>query len=173
MNTNFQSQIPSPRTITGEGWAAIAGAIGSAFLLVKGSSARSQRASPNRSAGPTSTPRCWRRGNVSTPLILPSWRSWMPTTGNYWPPWTGRSPASMSSNSVSPAWTSAQGSSQASHSRAGVSPASRGGQARRLPYYSSQPEIILARAVSSATASPLGATRAISTNKQQKKESNE
>ena len=35
MNTNFQSQIPSPRTITGEGWAAIAGAIGSAFLLVK------------------------------------------------------------------------------------------------------------------------------------------
>ena len=35
MNTNFQSQIPSPRTITGEGWAAIAGAIGSAFLLAK------------------------------------------------------------------------------------------------------------------------------------------
>ena len=35
MNTNFQSQIPSPRTISGEGWAAIAGAVGSAFLLVK------------------------------------------------------------------------------------------------------------------------------------------
>ena len=35
MNTNFQSQIPSPRTITGEGWAAIAGAVGSTFLLVK------------------------------------------------------------------------------------------------------------------------------------------
>ena len=35
MNTNFQSQIPSPRSITGEGWAAIAGAVGSAFLLAK------------------------------------------------------------------------------------------------------------------------------------------
>ena len=35
MNTNFQSQIPSPRSISGEGWAAIAGAIGSAFLLLK------------------------------------------------------------------------------------------------------------------------------------------
>jgi hypothetical protein len=35
MNTNLQSQIPSPRLISGEGWAAIIGAIGSAFLLVK------------------------------------------------------------------------------------------------------------------------------------------
>ena len=35
MNTNLQSQIPSPRAISGEGWAAIAGAIGSAFLLAK------------------------------------------------------------------------------------------------------------------------------------------
>jgi hypothetical protein len=35
MNTNLQSQIPSPRVISGEGWAAIAGAIGSAFLLTK------------------------------------------------------------------------------------------------------------------------------------------
>ena len=35
MNTNLQSQISSPRTISGEGWAAIAGAIGSAFLLAK------------------------------------------------------------------------------------------------------------------------------------------
>ncbi len=35
MNTNLQSQIPAARTITGEGWAAIAGAIGSAFLLAK------------------------------------------------------------------------------------------------------------------------------------------
>src|SRR5450759_3090268 len=35
MNTNFQSQIPSPRAISGEGWAAIAGAVGSAFLLAK------------------------------------------------------------------------------------------------------------------------------------------
>ena len=35
MNTNLQSQIPSPRAISGEGWAAIIGAIGSAFLLVK------------------------------------------------------------------------------------------------------------------------------------------
>ena len=47
------------------------------------------------------------------------------------------------------------------------------GQASRLPYYSSQPETILARAVSLVTASSLGATRANSTNKQQKKESNE
>ena len=35
MNTNLNSQIPSPRAIAGEGWAAIAGAVGSAFLLVK------------------------------------------------------------------------------------------------------------------------------------------
>ena len=35
MNTNLQSQIPSPRLISGEGWAAIIGAIGSTFLLVK------------------------------------------------------------------------------------------------------------------------------------------
>ncbi len=35
MNTNLQSQIPAARTITGEGWAAIAGAVGSALLLAK------------------------------------------------------------------------------------------------------------------------------------------
>ena len=35
MNTNLQSQIPSPRAISGEGWAAIIGAIGSAILLAK------------------------------------------------------------------------------------------------------------------------------------------
>jgi len=35
MNTNLQSDISSPRAISGEGWAAIAGAIGSALLLVK------------------------------------------------------------------------------------------------------------------------------------------
>ena len=35
MNTNLQSQIPSPRAISGEGWAAIAGTVGSAFLLAK------------------------------------------------------------------------------------------------------------------------------------------
>jgi hypothetical protein len=35
MNTNLQSPIPSPRAISGEGWAAIAGAIGSAFLLAR------------------------------------------------------------------------------------------------------------------------------------------
>ena len=35
MSTNLQSQIPSARAISGEGWAAIIGAIGSAFLLVK------------------------------------------------------------------------------------------------------------------------------------------
>jgi hypothetical protein len=35
MNTNLQSQIPSARAISGEGWAAIIGAIGSAFLLLK------------------------------------------------------------------------------------------------------------------------------------------
>ena len=35
MNTNLSSPIPSPRAISGEGWAAIAGAVGSAFLLAK------------------------------------------------------------------------------------------------------------------------------------------
>ena len=35
MNTNLSSPIPSPRAISGEGWAAIAGAIGAAFLLAK------------------------------------------------------------------------------------------------------------------------------------------
>jgi len=35
MNPNLQSPIPSARTISGEGWAAILGALGSAFLLVK------------------------------------------------------------------------------------------------------------------------------------------
>src|ERR1035441_9303525 len=35
MNTNLNSPIASARAISGEGWAAVAGAIGSAFLLVK------------------------------------------------------------------------------------------------------------------------------------------
>ena len=35
MNTNLNSPITSARAISGEGWAAIAGAVGSAFLLVK------------------------------------------------------------------------------------------------------------------------------------------
>ena len=35
MNTNINSPIPSPRAISGEGWAAIAGAVGSAILLAK------------------------------------------------------------------------------------------------------------------------------------------
>src|ERR1035441_9565786 len=35
MNTNLSAPIPSPRAISGEGWAAIAGAVGSAFLLVR------------------------------------------------------------------------------------------------------------------------------------------
>jgi hypothetical protein len=35
MSTNLQSPIASPRTISGEGWTAIAGAVGSAFLLAK------------------------------------------------------------------------------------------------------------------------------------------
>jgi recombinational DNA repair ATPase RecF len=35
MNPNLQSPIPSVRSITGEGWAAIIGAIGPAFLLAK------------------------------------------------------------------------------------------------------------------------------------------
>jgi hypothetical protein len=35
MNTDLQSHIATPRTLTGEGWAAIIGAIGSAFLVVK------------------------------------------------------------------------------------------------------------------------------------------
>jgi hypothetical protein len=35
MNTNLQSPIPSVRSISGEGWAAVIGAIGSAFLLAR------------------------------------------------------------------------------------------------------------------------------------------
>ena len=35
MSTNLQSQITSPRSMSGEGWAAVAGAVGSAFLLLK------------------------------------------------------------------------------------------------------------------------------------------
>jgi hypothetical protein len=35
MNTNLSPPIPSARDISGEGWAAIGGAIGSAFLLGK------------------------------------------------------------------------------------------------------------------------------------------
>ncbi len=35
MNTNIQSQIGSPRAVSGEGWAAIAGLIGSALLLAR------------------------------------------------------------------------------------------------------------------------------------------
>ncbi len=35
MNPNLNTQIPSARAISGEGWAAIIGAIGSAFLLAK------------------------------------------------------------------------------------------------------------------------------------------
>lgn len=35
MSTNLNSPVSVTRTITGEGWAAIAGAVGSAFLLAK------------------------------------------------------------------------------------------------------------------------------------------
>ena len=35
MSTNLNSQISAPRSISGESWAAIAGAVGSAFLLAK------------------------------------------------------------------------------------------------------------------------------------------
>jgi hypothetical protein len=35
MNTNLNSPISATRSISGEGWAAIAGAMGSAFLLAK------------------------------------------------------------------------------------------------------------------------------------------
>ena len=35
MNTSIHSPIGSPRSITGEGWAAVIGAVGSAFLLAK------------------------------------------------------------------------------------------------------------------------------------------
>jgi hypothetical protein len=35
MNTNLNPQLPSPRSLSSEGWAAIAGAIGSALLLAK------------------------------------------------------------------------------------------------------------------------------------------
>ena len=35
MSTNLNTPISAPRGITGEGWAAIAGAVGSGFLLAK------------------------------------------------------------------------------------------------------------------------------------------
>ena len=35
MNTDIHTQIPSARSLSGEGWAAIIGAVGSAFLLAK------------------------------------------------------------------------------------------------------------------------------------------
>ena len=35
MNTNLNSPMPAARAVSGEGWAAIAGAIGSALLLAK------------------------------------------------------------------------------------------------------------------------------------------
>ena len=35
MSPNFNTPIPAARGISGEGWAAIAGAVGSAFLLAK------------------------------------------------------------------------------------------------------------------------------------------
>ena len=35
MNTNLNSPSPASRSISGEGWEAIAGALGSAFLLLK------------------------------------------------------------------------------------------------------------------------------------------
>ncbi len=35
MNPSLNTPIAAPRSISGEGWAAIAGAVGSAFLLVK------------------------------------------------------------------------------------------------------------------------------------------
>ena len=35
MNTNLPSQVSSPRALSGEAWAAIAGAVGSALLLAK------------------------------------------------------------------------------------------------------------------------------------------
>ena len=35
MNTNLQSPIPSPRSISGESWAAAIGAVGSGLLLLK------------------------------------------------------------------------------------------------------------------------------------------
>jgi hypothetical protein len=35
MNTNVNSQIPSPRSLSSESWATVAGVIGSALLLAK------------------------------------------------------------------------------------------------------------------------------------------
>jgi hypothetical protein len=35
MDTNLNTPMPASRSISGEGWAAIAGAVGSAFLLAK------------------------------------------------------------------------------------------------------------------------------------------
>ena len=35
MNTNLNTQIPSPRSLSSEGWATVAGVIGSALVLAK------------------------------------------------------------------------------------------------------------------------------------------
>jgi len=35
MNTNLNSPIPSPRSLSSEGWATVAGVVGSALLLAK------------------------------------------------------------------------------------------------------------------------------------------
>ena len=35
MNTNLNTQIPSPRSLSSEGWATLAGVIGSALVLAK------------------------------------------------------------------------------------------------------------------------------------------
>ena len=118
MNTNLNSQIPSPRSSAGEGWAAIGGVIGSAFLLAK--KLLSPKAAQARAGEPG---RLLRRDaghsrTASTPTTWPSWRSWTPTTGSCWPPWSGRPPASTRSKPASPAWTSARGSSHASPSEA-------------------------------------------------------
>ena len=41
MNTNLNSQIPAARSLSGEGWATVAGVIGSALLLALATSAES------------------------------------------------------------------------------------------------------------------------------------
>ena len=82
MNTNLNTPIPAARAITGEGWAAIVGAIGSAFLLAK--KLLSRKASQARAGQPGRVLRrdAGPRGRTSTPTTLPSWRSSTPTTGS-------------------------------------------------------------------------------------------
>ena len=113
MNTNLNSPIQPLALISGEGWAAIAGVIGSALLLAK-KLLSPKPAKPELMSRADFYAEMLATRTASTPTTWPSWRSWTPTTGSCWPPWSGRPPASTRSKPASPAWTSARGSNHAS-----------------------------------------------------------